>query len=225
MNYRIEWTYQTKKKNKTIVSTDFLTLNETILFAEDFIQTGRVKQIYIISEDDQSWTLKDLKRLKDIVKHEPQDVVAYFDGGYQKQTKLAGFGVVIYYTQEGKQYRIRMNEKAEALTSNNEAEYAAFSFLVTVLEEYGINKQQILFKGDSQVVINQLAGEWPCYEEEFTIWLDRIETKLKKLSIIAQYEAISRKENNEADKLATQALNGVEIRSKMKMSEEVDENA
>lgn len=225
MKYRIEWTYQTKKKNQTIVTTDFLPLNETILFAEDFMQTGRVKQIYITSEDDQSWTLKDLKRLKDIVKQEPHDVVAYFDGGYQKETMLAGFGVVVYFTQDGKQYRIRMNESAEALTSNNEAEYAAFSFLVNVLEEYGINKQKILFRGDSQVVINQLAGEWPCYEEEFIIWLDRIDAKLKKLIITAQYEAISRKENNEADKLATQALNGIEIRSKMKLNEEVDENA
>jgi ribonuclease HI len=224
LKYSIEWTYQTKKKLQTIISTDLLSLNETIMLAEDFMLTGRVKQLNFMSEDGQSWTLKELKRLKEIVKDEPQNVVAYFDGGYQKNLKLAGFGAVIYYTQGGKDYRIRMNEKVNELTSNNEAEYAAFLYLVNVLEEYGINKQKIVFKGDSQVVINQLSGEWPCYEEEFIIWLDRIEAKLKKLRITPEYEAITRKENHEADKLATQAMNGIEIRSKMTLNEEVEDN-
>jgi ribonuclease HI len=224
LKYRIEWTYQTKKKLQTMLLTEYLSLKETILYAEDFLQTGRVKQLNFTSEDGQSWTLKELKRLKDVVKDEPHDVVAFFDGGYQKDTKQAGFGAVIYYTQSSKRYRIRMNEKVAELTSNNEAEYAAFLYLVNVLEEYGITKQKIVFKGDSQVVLNQLSGEWPCYEEEFTIWLDRIENKLKKLLIRPEYEAISRKNNHEADKLATQALNGIEIRSKMTINEEVDDD-
>jgi ribonuclease HI len=224
LKYRIEWTYQTKKKLQTTVSTEFFSLNETIIFAEDFMQTGKVKQLHFSSEDGQTWTLKELKRFKDIVKDEPHDVVAYFDGGYQKDTKLAGFGAVIYYTQSGARYRIRMNEKVEELMSNNEAEYAAFLYLVNVLEEYGIKQQSILFKGDSQVVLNQLSGEWPCYEEEFTVWLDRIENKLKTLHITPKFDAISRKDNNEADKLATQAMNGVVIRSKLKINEEVDEH-
>ncbi|KKI88712.1 hypothetical protein WQ54_29815 [Bacillus sp. SA1-12] len=224
MKYKIEWTYHTKRKMQTIVSTDFLTLDETIVFAEDFLQTGRAKQLSFSSEDGQTWTLKELKRLKDIVKDEPHDVVAFFDGGYHKQTKLAGFGVVIYYTQSGSRYRIRLNERAEGLASNNEAEYAAFYYLVNALEENGMSRQKIEFKGDSQVVLNQLAGEWPCYEEEFTIWLDRIEDKLKKLHITPAYEAISRKENSEADRLATQAMSGTQINSKMIINEEVGEN-
>lgn len=224
MKYSIEWAYQTKKKLQTTILTDLLSLDETIMLAEDFMLTGRVKQLNFRSEDGQSWTLKELKRLKDIVKDEPHNVVAYFDGGYQKDIKLAGFGAVIYYTQGGNDYRIRMNEKVSGLASNNEAEYAAFFYLVNVLEEYGINKQKVVFKGDSQVVMNQLAGEWPCYEEEFINWLDRIEAKLKKLRITPEYEMIARKENNEADKLATQALNGIEIRSKLNLNGEVENN-
>jgi ribonuclease HI len=224
MKYKIEWSYQTKKKFQTLISTEYLSLNDTIFFAEDFLQTGRVKQLDFTSEDGQSWTLKELKKLKDIVKDEPHDVVAFFDGGYQKETKQAGFGVVIYYTQSSKRFRIRMNEKVDELTSNNEAEYAAFLYLVNVLEEFGIIKQKIVFKGDSQVVLNQLSGEWPCYEEEFTIWLDRIENKLEKLVITPEYVAISRKDNQEADKLATQAMNGIEIRSKMIINKEVEED-
>ncbi|WP_366945191.1 reverse transcriptase-like protein [uncultured Metabacillus sp.] len=224
LKYKIDWTYQTKRKLQAILSTDYLPLDETIVFAEDFLQTGRVKQLTFISEDGQTWTLKELKRLKDIVKDEPHDIVAYFDGGYHKQSKLAGFGAVIYYTQNGSRYRIRLNERAEELTSNNEAEYAAFYYLVNALEENGMIRQKIVFKGDSQVVLKQLAGEWPCYEEEFTIWLDRIEDKLKKLHIMPEYEAVSRKENSEADRLATQAMSGTQINSKMIINEEVGEN-
>ncbi|WP_373995103.1 reverse transcriptase-like protein [Metabacillus litoralis] len=224
LNYRIEWTYQTKRKLETTITTEYHSLNESIIFAEDFLQTGRVKNLSFFSEDGQSWTLKELKKLKEIVKDEPHDVVAFFDGGFHKSTKLAGFGAVVYYTQNGNRYRIRMNEKAEEMESNNEAEYAAFHYLVDVLEENGITKQKVLFKGDSQVVLNQLSGEWPCYEEEFNIWLDRIEGKLKKLKITASYEPVSRKENTEADKLATQAMEGIEIRSKMIINEDVEEH-
>lgn len=225
LNYRIEWTYQTKRKIQTELISEFLPLNETLMITEDILQTGRVKEISFTSEDGQTWTHKELKKLKDIVKDEPHNVVAYFDGGYHKNTKLAGFGAVIYYTQSGNRHRIRMNERADVIESNNEAEYAAFSFLVQVLEEFGITRQKIVFKGDSQVVLNQLSGEWPCYEPEFNVWLDRIEDKLKKLKITPVYEAVSRKENTEADKLATQALEGININSKMTMDEgvEVDE--
>ncbi|WP_226666774.1 reverse transcriptase-like protein [Metabacillus litoralis] len=224
MKYRIEWTYITKKKLETNLVSEYLSLNEAIMLAEDFIQTGRVKNLQYISEDSQTWNLKELKKLRDIVKDEPHDVVAFFDGGFQKSTSLAGFGAVIYYTQSGKRYRIRMNEKVEGLSSNNEAEYAAFAFLVNVLEENGISKQKIHFLGDSQVVLNQLSGEWPCYEEEFNVWLDKIENNLKKLKIIPNYESISRKENTEADKLATQAMEGIDISSKLIIDEEVEEN-
>ncbi len=224
LKYSIEWSYQTKKKVQTALTSDYLSLNETILIAEDMLQTGRVKELSFTSEDGQSWNLKELKKLRDIVKDEPHNVVAYFDGGFHKNTKLAGFGAVVYYTQNGNRHRIRMNERANEIESNNEAEYAAFAYLVDILEEFGITRQEVLFKGDSQVVLNQLSGEWPCYEPEFNLWLDRIENKLKKLRITPKYEAISRKENTEADRLATQALEGIDINSKMTMNEDVEEN-
>ncbi|MDQ0228832.1 reverse transcriptase-like protein [Metabacillus malikii] len=224
MKYRMEWTYQTKKKKQTVLSTEYLPIEDVITFADDFIQTGRVKNLEILSEDDVTWTLKEIKKLNEIVKDEPHEIYAYFDGGYHKATKLAGFGAVIYYTQSNKKYRIRVNASVDGITSNNEAEYAACLFLVNLFEEYGISKQSVTIKGDSQVVLNQLAGEWPCYEEEFTVWLDRIEATLKSCQLKPVYEHITRKENHEADKLATQALNGIEIKSKLLVSEELNEN-
>ena len=65
--------------------------------------------------------------------------------------------------------------------------------------------------GDSQVVINQLNGEWPALEKELASWADKIDAKLEQLHIQAEYQLVSRKDNSEADRLATQALNGIDI--------------
>lgn len=140
--------------------------------------------------------------------------MAYFDGGYEHDTLLAGLGVVIYFKQNNQSYRIRRNSRLQEIESNNEAEYAAFYYLIQELEELGVHHIPVTFRGDSQVVLNQLAGEWPCFEEEFNRYLDRIEDKMQELGIRPVYEPISRKENEEADQLATQALQGIPIASR-----------
>ena len=103
------------------------------------------------------------------------------------------------------------------MESNNEAEYAAFWLLLQELEALGVHHIEVTFKGDSQVVLNQLSGDWPVYEDEFIRWIDRIEDKMKKLGIKPIYEPISRKLNKECDQLALQALNGVDIDSRLEM--------
>lgn len=88
---------------------------------------------------------------------------------------------------------------------------------LNLLEELDVKDVTCEVKGDSQVVLKQLEGEWPCYEEELNNWLDRIEVKLKKLHLNMIYSSIGRNENKEADKLATQALEGKRIYSKMQL--------
>ncbi|MGG3925811.1 reverse transcriptase-like protein [Metabacillus fastidiosus] len=223
LKFSIEWTYETKKKQKIQLTSEAVSLSEALLIAMDIEQTGRVKELVFTSDDGQTWTLKELKKLQTKVKEEPSEITAYFDGGFDKGTGECGLGAVIYYTLGNKKMRVRTNEKVAELDSNNEAEYAAFSFLVSALEELGITRQTVTFKGDSQVVLNQLSGEWPCYEENFSLWLDKIERQLEKLKIRPVYIPISRKENNEADKLATQALKSIKIHSNLELSKE-DEN-
>lgn len=79
------------------------------------------------------------------------------------------------------------------------------------LELLGVHHLPVTFIGDSQVVINQLSGEWAVIEPSLSGWADRIEAKMKKLGLDPTYELVPRKENGEADRLATQALNGIEI--------------
>ncbi|TYR79999.1 reverse transcriptase-like protein [Priestia megaterium] len=214
MNFQIEWHYKSSKQKQLTFYSDFTDANEALMIVSDLEKTGRTKEIFLIDEQQQKWTLKEAKKLLQEVQTEPHDVIVYFDGGYDHETLLAGIGIVIYFKQNGQSHRIRRNERFEQLQSNNEAEYAAFYYAVQQLEEIGARHINVIFRGDSQVVLNQLTGEWPCFEEEFNRYLDRIEDKLQDLGIRPTYESISRKNNEEADQLATQALQGISIASR-----------
>ena len=151
------------------------------------------------------------------LEEEPHNITVYFDGGFDLVTSTAGMGCVIYYEQNGKSYRLRRNAPSCELSSNNEAEYAALNLGIVELELLNVHHMPVRFIGDSQVVINQMKGEWPTLEEDLLSWADRIDEKLNKLSIQPEYQHISRKNNAEADRLATQALNGIEITGLMEL--------
>lgn len=217
MDVIIELTYKTLKGTEAIFTSDKLRAAEAILFAEDFLNTGRLKDIRFIDAFDKHWTLKEFKRQQAEIQTEANNITVYFDGGYHIDTKKSGLGCAIYYEKNGKKFRLRKNALVEGLDSNNEAEYAALYLAIQALEGLDVHHMSVTFIGDSLVVINQLSDEWPCYEEELVRWADRIDAKLDEHGIIAAYEQVSRKKNKEADQLASQALHGVEIFSMMEL--------
>lgn len=219
MKVIMSWTYGSPKKPGTDFTSYWIDAASALIITEDLEKTGRLNDVEFRDEAGTSWSKKELKKLLTEIENEPQDVTVYFDGGYQKDERLTGIGVVIYYTQGKRNWRLRMNAILGELESNNEAEYAAMFEAVRQLEELGVHHQSCTFRGDSQVVLNQLSGEWPCFEETLNRWLDRIEQKIGVLGIKPIFEPIPRKENVEADKLATQALKGEEILSKLQLSE------
>ncbi len=214
----IRWTYFLNKAGTAMFHSDWLQAENALSIVEDLEKTGRLKDVEFEDEVGTVWTKKELTKLLAKVVDEPHNVTVFFDGGYHKNEARSGLGVVIYFEQNEKKWRIRKNNLLEQLDSNNEAEYAAFYEALKQLEELGVHHQSCVFKGDSLVVLNQLSGEWPCYEEPLNRWIDRIEAKLEKLNLRPVYESISRKDNQEADGLATQALNGEEIFSKMELA-------
>ncbi|ANB60900.1 ribonuclease H family protein [Anoxybacteroides amylolyticum] len=218
MDVIIQWTYITLKKQEVVLTSDLLPVEKALLLAEDFERTGRVKELVFIDRRNTEWTKKELVKLLQEIETEPHDIVAYFDGGFDKETREAGVGAVVYYKQNHQSYRLRTNRRLGQLASNNEAEYAAFWFLVQVLEEIGVHHLPVIFRGDSHVVLNQLSGTWPCFEKDSIAWLDRIEEKLNELGIQPIYEPISRKQNKEADQLASQALEGKMITSTIELA-------
>ncbi len=217
MKYKIEWNYKIKGKEEVSFRSDWLDAELALQVGEDIEKSGKGNDLYYYDENGTSWKTMELKKLLVEIEEEPHDLIVYFDGGFNKSTNQAGIGAVIYYKQGKKKYRIRTNALLDEIENNNEAEYAAMYFAVNLLEEMEASQISCEFKGDSQVVLMQLQGEWPCYDESLNRWLDKIEEKIKKLSIKTTYSPISRAENKEADKLATQALEGKSINSKMQI--------
>lgn len=212
MFVKIECFYTPKKGKKQYeFLTDLLPVKEALMLAEDMDNSGRITNIQFIDDHGQSWLKKQLNKYLESLIGEPHNIIGYFDGGFNKGNYDAGAGIVIYYEQNNKLYRMRKNQTFDHITSNNEAEFAALWMLINEVEALGGHHIPITIKGDSLVVINQLSGEWPCYEEEHIRWIERIEEKLKKIGLSASLEIIQRADNKEADQLATQSLNGVTI--------------
>ena len=211
MKLILEWTYKSPKGAIATFRSEAMSPAEALMIAEDVERTGRVKKLEIIDEYDSTWMIKELKKYLKELETEPHNITLYFDGGFDIQTKASGLGVAIYYEKDGKKQRLRRNAYVSGLDSNNEAEYAALHLALVELDLMDVHHQTIRIVGDSQVVINQLNGEWPAYEKNLAEWADKIEDKLRALGLKAEYELVPRKENSEADRLATQALQGTEI--------------
>jgi ribonuclease HI len=214
MKYRLEWKHKLKNNEKVPCSSDWVTGETAVVMGDELESSGKASDLYFYDEKGTSWILKEMKKLLTEIEEDPHDIIVYFDGGFQKERNLAGLGAVIFFNQGKKKYRLRANEQFDELETNNEAEYAAFYYALNLLEDMGVRHLSCEFKGDSQVVLKQLEGEWPCYEDVLNRWLDRIEEKMKALDLHPKYTVIPRKDNKEADKLATQALEGKEIFAK-----------
>lgn len=209
--------YRTKNSFVHPFQSQQLTLDETISLIEDLELTRRIKSYEVTDEHDSSWTLKELKKFQQELSEEPHHIQIYFDGNYNQITYEAGVGFVIYYEQNGERYRIRKNRYMTHMTSNNEVEYAALYAAVEELSWLGVRSQTISIYGDSQVVIKQMSGDWPVYEQKLESWADKIDALLRKRKLDADYTHINRSENKEANQLATQALSKINIEATTKI--------
>jgi len=217
MKLKIEWTYKLKAKDPIFFTSDWLDSELAIFAGEDISKSGKSSEMTFYDEMGQSWTLKEVKKLSDEVEEDPHEIMIYFDGGFNKDTYQAGLGAVIYFRQGKKKFRLRANELIDEMDTNSEAEYAALYYALNLLEELNVQHVPCDIKGDSQGVLKQLEGEWPCYEENLNKWLDRMEEKINTLGLKPRYQSIPRNENKEADKLASQALEGKKIFSKVQI--------
>lgn len=211
MKVRIEWHYKKAKNEAVTFHSEELEAVQALRIAEDLQKTGRSKSITFIDQFDSSWTLKEMQEYLKELETEPHNIIVYFDGGFDRETKTAGLGCVIYYEQNGKSYRLRRNAQINELKSNNEAEYAALHLAIRELAHLNVHHLPVRIIGDSRVVINHLTEEWPAIEQNLATWADKIEEEMALLNLYPDYYLVNRNENKEADRLATQALKGTEI--------------
>ncbi|WP_455663153.1 reverse transcriptase-like protein [Pradoshia sp.] len=217
MKVILKWVYTKSKLPNVAFTSEEMDGDIAIQIAGDLEKLGRAQEIMFVDDIGQEWTKKQFLKLNEKVKEEPHEFVIYFDGSHIPGETGAGAGVVIYFKQNRKTIRVRYNEHFDLIEDNNEAEYCALYAACLRLEEMGAKHQRIILKGDSQVVLNQLSGEWPCFDEALNRWLDRIENKLKELGLEFEVQPVNRKANEEAHRLAQQALQGTFINSLMEM--------
>ena len=207
MKMKIKWQYEFKGR-KTEFESDWVGKDIVLPIIEDLSRSGRMKSAIIMDELLNEWTVKEFTKLNKTLDEEPGEVEVYFDGGFDRDTQTTGVGIAVYYKKNGEDWRCRVNEQLLQLESNNEAEYAALYKALELLEEIGVKQVPVTIIGDSHVVLKQLSGEWPCFDETLNKWLDRIESKLETLRLTPLYKPVDRRQNKEADKLANQALQG-----------------
>ena len=122
-----------------------------------------------------------------------------FDGGSRGNPGIAGAAAVI--KQPGAQ-TISVSQFFPHAT-NNEAEYTgAILGLEKALE---IGAGQVVLKGDSQLVINQLKGTWRVKTAHLRPLWTKAKSLLNQFDSV-QLEWIPRAQNSEADAVANQAM-------------------
>lgn len=130
------------------------------------------------------------------------NVAIYTDGGARNNPGPAGIGVVIY---SGSKKVAEISEYIGEKT-NNWAEYEAVYFALKKAKSLGMSGKKIEMRLDSNLVVEQLSGNWQVKEE--TLWPQymKINNLLVKDFKDISFVHIPREKNKEADALANDAM-------------------
>jgi probable phosphoglycerate mutase len=89
--------------------------------------------------------------------------------------------------------------------TNNDAEYRGVLLALHDLREYP-DAEMAIFRSDSQLIVNQIAGVWKCRHPNMRAYLKEILQLISDSLITISFEWIPREENKAADWLCTHAL-------------------
>jgi ribonuclease HI len=130
-----------------------------------------------------------------------------FDGCCYPNPGKMGIGAVILNDDNDK--IIEISEKAGNGT-NNQAEYLA---IIRGLEELSkIYSGRLIIKGDSQLAIKQLKGEWKVKDKDLKPLFEKVKDLEEKFQSI-EYNWINREENKMADALSARVL-GLDLKKR-----------
>ncbi len=127
-------------------------------------------------------------------------MTVYFDGLCYPRNPcgVAAYGYLIYRDDELIHKGFGAVGEGRGMT-NNVAEYEGLMAAARWLKDNGIN-EKILIKGDSQLVIKQMKGEWQISSETSKKYVPEIKRLLEGKSV--SFVWIAREKNEEADKLS-----------------------
>ena len=127
-------------------------------------------------------------------------ITAYFDGlCYPKNPcGVAAYGYLIYRDGEIIHRGFRAVGEGKGMT-NNVAEYEGLKAAAMWLHDNGI-EEKILIKGDSQLVMKQMKGEWQVSSATSKKYVPEIKLLLQGMDVT--FQCVPREKNEEADKLS-----------------------
>lgn len=136
-------------------------------------------------------------------------IIIYTDGASSGNPGPSGAGVYISGLGEPKFISIFLGNK-----TNNEAEYLALLAAIRYLLQFkkrnaknnDLKGSEVIFKMDSMLVVKQMSGEWKIKEPRMLRLAEKIRDSLTTLEIPFKFLHVERSLNQEADWLATQAI-------------------
>lgn len=143
-------------------------------------------------------------------------VVMSFDGASRGNPGKAGCGAVAYLEKQVSNENfvkasIMSMVKPIENTTNNMAEWKALVYgletLVNQLFDYHISPHEVdlVIRGDSNLVIQQLLGNWKIKDKKFQSWYERAFIYLNQYGSWSATH-VYRTHNQEADRLANEAI-------------------
>jgi ribonuclease HI len=141
----------------------------------------------------------------------PEAVEVYFDGLCLPKNPggIACYAYLIL--KDGKEIRRDFGLAVEPLSeyaSNNVAEYTALIKALEWLDANGYHSHRVEVRGDSQLVVNQMNGEYRIKNKNIVPLFQKAAMLRKKFGEIS-IAWVPREENKDADKLSEKAYNNV----------------
>jgi ribonuclease HI len=137
-------------------------------------------------------------------------ITVYFDGLCYPRNPcgVAAYGYLVYRDGALIHRGFRAVGEGKGMT-NNVAEYEGLMGAAQWLKDEGI-EEKIVIKGDSQLVIRQMKGEWKINSATSKKYVPAIRRLLEGKDV--SFSWVPREENEEADKLSRVAYDGYQRR-------------
>ena len=130
-------------------------------------------------------------------------ITIYTDGGARNNPGPAGAGVIIF---DENNKILKESSKYLGEQTNNWAEYEAVILGFEEAKALGLNKYDIEFKIDSQLVQQQLLGNYKVKEPALSKQFAKVKSFQENDFPNVLFTHIPREDNGEADQLANEAM-------------------
>lgn len=148
------------------------------------------------------------------------DYIGWFDGGCEPRNPggLGTWGFILEHADERPVVQDKGDIGRGPHVSNNVAEYVAIHKLLLAIGKFCDSSTRILVQGDSNMVIQQMSGNWQVKRGLYVPYYIHARDYLEELQANYQIELkwIPREQNTRADELAGQVLSSHKITPRLR---------